>query len=47
MHETTDAGFAADYQNIKYCSDIGTQKCWKGTDSQNYSYWMPIGKYHS
>jgi hypothetical protein len=40
MHETTGAGFAAeDYQNIKYCSDIGAQK-WVQT-----VYWMPIGKY--
>lgn len=39
MHETTGAGFAAeDYQNIKYCCDIGTQKFWKGTDSQNFSF---------
>jgi len=44
MHETTGAGFAAeDYQNIKYCSDIGTQKFWKGTDSETTllldAYW--------
>ena len=51
MHEITGAGFAAeDYRNIKYCSDIGTQKFWKGTVKTTLlldAYWkMSFTKLH-
>jgi hypothetical protein len=35
MHETMGAEF---YQNIRYCSNVDTQKFWKDTDGLNYYF---------